>query len=120
MNTNTTKISNAAIILADVPYIDHHPHQHYGSHFYVVVSNPKACSYAPVIQAIPLSSNIHRRLPVQIEVYAECFNRRTFALAEQLTLLPREILEQGKYFGQLEEPSMERVRKAIKVQLSLD
>lgn len=38
MNTNTTNISNAAIILADIPYIDYHPHQHFGTHFYVVVS----------------------------------------------------------------------------------
>jgi mRNA-degrading endonuclease toxin of MazEF toxin-antitoxin module len=120
MNTNTTKISNAAIILADVPYIAHHPHQHYGTHFYVVVSNPKACTYAPVVQAIPVSSNIHRRLPVQIEVHAECFDRRTFALAEQLTLLPREILERGRYCGQLGEESMARLRHAIKIQLALD
>jgi hypothetical protein len=41
-------------------------------------------------------------------------------LAEQLTLLPREILEQGKYCGQLGEESMARVRQAIKLQLSLD
>lgn len=120
MNTNTTNISNAAIILADIPYIDYHPHQHFGTHFYVVVSNQKACTYAPVVQAIPLSSNIRRRLPVQIEVQAECFNRRTFALAEQLTLLPRELLERGKYCGQLGEESMARLRHAIKLQLSLD
>ena len=120
MNTNTTNISNAAIILADIPYIDCHPHQHFGTHFYVVVSNQKACTYAPVVQAIPLSSNIRRRLPVQIEVQAECFHRRTFALAEQLTLLPREILERGKYCGQLGEESMARLRHAIKLQLSLD
>ena len=96
MNTNTTKISNAAIILADVPYIAHHPHQHYGTHFYVVVSNPKACAYAPVVQAIPVSSNIHRTLP------------------------PREILERGRYCGQLGEESMARLRHAIKIQLALD
>ena len=117
MNTN---ITHAAIILADIPYMDCNPHQHYGKHFYIVVSNPKACTYAPVVQAVPLSSNICRRLPVQIEVHAECFGRRTFALAEQLTLLPREILERGKYCGQLGEESMARLRHAIKIQLSLD
>ena len=120
MNTNTTNISNAAIILADVPHIDYHPHQHFGTHFYVIVSNQKACTYAPVVQAIPVSSNIHRRLPVQIEVHAECFDRRTFALAEQLTLLPREILERGRYCGQLDEESMAKLRRAIMLQLSLN
>ena len=117
---NSTVISHAAIILADIPYIDYHPHQHYGLHYYVIVSNPMACKHAPVVQAIPMSSNTSRRLPVQIEVHAECFPKRTYALAEQLTLLPRDILEQGKYCGQLEAESMTRLAKAIKLQLSLD
>ena len=120
MNTNTTKISNAAIILADVPYNEQNPRQCMGRHYYILISNNACCRNSPVLQAIPTSSNINRRLPVQVEVHAECFSRRTYALAEQLTLLPREILEQGNYCGQLGEESMARVRQAIKIQLSLD
>lgn len=120
MKTNTSIISHASIILADIPYTEYSPHQHYGKHFYVIVSNSKACTSSPVVQAIPMSSNIRRRLPVQIEVQAECFSKRTFALAEQMTLLPREILERGRYCGQLSNESMSRLNKAIKIQLSLD
>lgn len=120
MKTNTTTITHAAIILADVPFNPISRHTHWGKHFYVVVSNPAACKFSPVLQAIPMSSNTNRRLPVQIEVHAECFSRRTFALAEQLTLLPREILEQGKYCGQLGAESMTRLYQAIRVQLSMD
>ncbi len=115
-----TNITHAAIILANVPCVDFNVHQHHGIHPYLVLANQKACQYSPVLQVIPMSSNTNRRLPVQVEVYAECFSRRTYALAEQLTLLPREILEQGKYCGQLGEESMARVRQAIKLQLSLD
>ena len=115
-----TTITHAAIILADVPYIEFNPHQHHGSHAYLILSNQKACQYSPVVQAIPMSSNTNRRLPVQVEVQAECFNRRTYALADQLTLLPRSILEQGKYCGQLSEASMAKVRQAVKIQLALD
>lgn len=115
-----TTLANAAIILADIPYTEYNPHQHHGKHYYVIVSNHQACTYSPVVQAIPVSSNVNRRLPVQVEVHADCFTRKTFALAEQMTLLPRTILEQGKYCGQLSYESMEKVREAIKIQLSLN
>ena len=115
-----TTLTRAAIILADVPYTEYNPHLHHGKHFYVVVSNEKACTYSPVVQAIPMSSNIKRHLPVQIEVQADCFSRRTFALAEQMTLLPRTILEEGKYYGQMPSKAMNELQKAIKLQLALD
>ncbi|MBQ5374824.1 MAG: type II toxin-antitoxin system PemK/MazF family toxin [Bacteroidaceae bacterium] len=115
-----TTLTRAAIILADIPYTEYNPHQHHGKHYYVIVSNEKACTYSPVVQAIPMSSNIKRHLPVQIEVQADCFSRRTFALAEQMTLLPRTILEEGKYCGQMPIKAMDELQKAIKRQLALD
>lgn len=119
MKTNTT-ITHAAIILADVPYIPNGQHIHWGKHFYVVVCNQKAAVHSPVLQAIPMSSNTNRRLPVQVEVHAECFTRRTYALADQLTLLPREILERGKYCGTLCAEEMKKIQHIIKIQLALD
>ena len=94
-------ISYAAIILADIPYNESNPHMHHGKHFYVIVSNEKACTYSPVVQAIPMSSNINRHLPVQVEV-------------------PRTILEQGKHCGFLSVESIHQLNRAIKVQLALD
>ena len=116
---NTT-ISYASIILADIPYNEDNPHMHHGRHFYGVVSNQKACTYSPVVQAIPMSSNINRRLPVQVEVEAPCFSQRTYALTEQMTLLPRTILEQGKHCGFLSVESIHQLNRAIKLQLALD
>ena len=120
MKTNSTTITHAAIILADVPFNPISRHTHWGKHFYVVVSNSAACKFSPVLQAIPMSSNTKRRLPVQIEVHAECFSQRTYALAEQLTLLPREILELGKPCGILSANEMARLKDAIRLQLALD
>ena len=120
MKNQTTIISHASIIFADVPYLEYHKHQHFGQHYYVIVSNEKACAHSPVLQALPMSSNVCRRLPVQVEVQASCFSRRTYALADQLTLLPRTILEQGKYCGQLGDESMKKLSRAIKIQLALD
>lgn len=119
MKTNTT-ITHAAIILADVPYNEQCPRQFMGKHYYILMSNNACCRNSPVLQAIPTSSNTNRRLPVQVEIHAECFSRRTYALAEQLTLLPREIFERGKYCGQLDEQELERLKAAVRLQLCLD
>ncbi len=115
-----SKISYGSIIFAHIPEVEHNPHQTHGSHYYIVLSNPKACAFSPVVQAVPFSSNINRRLPVQIEVSAPCFPRKSFALAEQLTLLPKNLLEQGRYCGTLDAVQMKRLQDAIKIQLSLD
>lgn len=115
-----TTITHAAIILADVPFNPTSRHTHWGKHFYVVVCNQKAAIHSPVLQAIPMSSNTNRHLPVQVEVHAECFTRRTYALADQLTLLPREILERGKFCGTLCAEEMKKIQHIIKIQLALD
>lgn len=115
-----TTITHAAIILADIPFNPDNKHACFGKHFYVCVANSLACKHSPCVQAIPLSSNTRRRLPVQIEIQAECLSRRSYALADQLTLLPREVLEKGKLIGTMDETSMEKIQRAIKLQLALD
>ena len=114
-----TTITHAAIIFANVPFT--FKNQHMGIHPYVVVANNLACKHSPILHCVPLTSRTEKRhLPVHTEVSAACFSQRTVALAEQLTLLPREILEQGRYCGQLSEESMAKLRQAIKIQLALD
>lgn len=115
-----TTITHAAIILADVPYNPNCGHAHFGKHFYVVVSNAKACAYSPVLQVIPMSSKMKRNLPVQVEVFSEVFSKRSYALADQLTLLSREILENGKLCGILCAEEMKKIQHVIKLQLALD
>ena len=115
-----SKIKYGAIIFAEIPYTEYNPHQHHGKHYYIVLANPAACAHSPVVQCVPFSSNVRRRLPVQVEVVADCFPKRSFALAEQLTLLPKDLLEQGKFCGTLKETSLKKLQNAIKLQLSLD
>lgn len=113
------KITHGAIILVTVPYDEKNPHMHSGTHMYLLCSNPMACEYSPVLQVLPFSAR-PRRLPVQPEVTASCFNKRCYALAEQLTLMPRHLLENGKYCGRLSDDSLRKVKEAIKMQLALD
>ena len=114
------KIHYGSILFANIPSVEHNPHQTHGSHYYIVLSNPQACTHSPVVQCIPFSSVTSRRLPVQVEIQADCFPRRSFALAEQLTLLPKNLLEQGRYCGTLDESQMKKLQKAIKIQLCID
>ena len=113
------KISHGSIVLVDVPFNPAIKHQHAGRHFYLLCSNDRACQFSPVLQVLPFSSR-SRRLPVQPEVEAECFTKQSFALAEQLTLLPKNLLEQGRYCGTLDESQMKKLQKAIKIQLCID
>ena len=114
------KVNHGSIIFTHIPEVEYNPHQTHGSHYYIVLSNPKACAFSPVVQAVPFSSNINRKLPVQIEVEADCFPKRSYALAEQLTLLPKNLLEQGRYCGTLDEIQMKKLQNAIKIQLCID
>ena len=113
------KVNTGAIILANIPFHEDNPHMHYGDHYYVVLSNTACCIHSPVVHAVPLSSNCNRRLPTQVEIYCKNLPKRSFALAEQLTLLPKSALENGKLCGYIENESMEKVHSAIKIQLSL-
>lgn len=112
------KITHGAIVLVDVP-VSAYKHVHAGRHFYLLCSNEVACRFSPVLQVLPFSSR-SRKLPVQPEVEAACFTKQSFALAEQPTLLPRDILEKGEYCGTLPPAPMKKVKKAIKIQLALD
>ncbi|MBR4910547.1 MAG: type II toxin-antitoxin system PemK/MazF family toxin [Clostridia bacterium] len=113
------KVSRGSIILCEVPHSDFNPHAHAGLHYYVIVANNAACQHSPVVQAVPCSSNVNRRLPCQCEIQSNAFPRRTFALAEQLTLLPKDILERGQLKGYLSQESLAAVERCIKVQLNL-
>lgn len=114
-----TQIRRGDILFANVPFTEYNPHMHTGKHLYIAVSNIKACTYSPVLQFVPISSNCQRRLPSQVEVKSTCLNKRSFALAEQLTLLPKSLFKEGSYCGHLEDDSMEALERAIKIQLAL-
>ena len=113
------KPSNGSVILCEVPRSDFSPHAFFGMHYYIVVSNDLACEHSPVIQALPCSTNTSRRLPTQCEVKSPAFSKPTFALAEQLTLLPKKVLEQGQLMGHLSSESLRSVERCIKIQLNL-
>lgn len=113
------KVSRGSIIYCEVPFTDFNPHATAGGHYYIILSNRMACEHSPVVQALPCSTNTTRGLPSQCEVRNPAFSKRTIALAEQLTLLPKDVLERGQLKGVLASEAMCAVEKAVKIQLGL-
>lgn len=112
-------IRRGMVVLVDVPSTFYNPHQHSGYHYYVVVSNNNACKHSPVIQVIPFSSKEKRRLPCHAEITSRCMPKTSCLLGEQLTLLPKRLLQFGEYCGMLEDEQMQLVDGAMKTQLAI-
>lgn len=114
------KVNYGAIILVDVPFQPENPHAHTGTHFYAVVSNKASCRFSPVVNVVPLTSRCtKRKLPTQVEVLCDFLPKQSFCLAEQLTLMSKDMLEAGRYIGDLKDEEMEKVKNAIRIQLAL-
>ena len=121
-NTNTGRINNirrGMVILCHVPKTSHNPHQHSGNHYYVVVANDDACKSSPTIQAIPFSSQEKRNLPCHAEITSRCMPQTSYLLGEQLTLIPKRLLQSGKYCGMLEDDQMQLVDDVMRIQLAI-
>lgn len=118
-NNNARVICKGMVFNIDVPYQPTNPHQHYGRHYYVVVSNNDACRYNPVLQVVPFSHITNRRLPCQKDITTRCLPRTSAVLAEQLTLMSRETLNSGRVCGVLEADQFKVVQEAVKIQLAI-
>ena len=121
--TNAGRINNirrGMVILMDLPRTEYNPHQHSGLHYYVIVANDKACKHSPVIQAIPFSSQVEkRRLPCHAEMTTRCLPKTSCLLGEQLTLIPKRLLEMGEYCGMLEKQHMQKVDQVMRTELAI-
>ena len=121
--TNARRIHNirrGMVILMDLPRTEYNPHQHSGLHYYVIVANDKACKHSPVIQAIPFSSQVEkRRLPCHAEMTTRCLPKTSCLLGEQLTLIPKRLLQTGKCCGMLEDEQMQVVVDIMRIQLAI-
>ena len=116
------KVSHGGIVIVDIPFDPNNPHEHHSTHFYCIVSNEASCKFSPVINAIPLSSrcNKKRALPTHAELKTALLPKRSVCLAEQLTLLDKELIKKtGRYIGDLEPEAMEQIKQCLKVQLNL-
>ena len=117
--TNLANIRHGAVFFCNVPKMDFNPHVCHGGHYYIVYANNLACKHSPVLHAIPLTSNCNRRLPCQVPIESDIFPKSSYALAEQLTILPKDILKNGRFCGNLSSDMMQRVEKAVKIQLAI-
>lgn len=118
-STQPILIRRGMVINTNVPFQPSNPRQHHGRHYYVVVANEKACKHSPVLQVIPFSHTINRRLPCQVNITTKCLPKQSCILADQLTLMSRDILNAGNVCGILEDYELKLVEQAIKTQLAI-
>lgn len=81
------------IWIANIPGGDQ-THVQYGIRPVLVVSNDMANKNSPVITAIPLISQLHKRhLPTHVLLRDRCLERNSLALCEQILSVDKSCLE---------------------------
>jgi mRNA interferase MazF len=81
----------------------------------IIVSNDAANRHLTRVQVIPATSNVKRLYPSEALVTIRGEQRK--ALADQITTVTKERLV--KRIGNLSEPDLEAVERALRVQLKL-
>lgn len=81
----------------------------------VIVSNDAANKFLNRVQVVPLTSNVDRIYPSEAQVVFQ--RRQGRAMADQVTTVSRLRLESRA--GRLSDDEMQRVARALRVQLGL-
>lgn len=85
----------------------------------IISSNNMYNKYSPTIQVIPLSTQIHKKSPVHVDVGLECgIDRQSVALVEQETTIDKVDLTEK--VGECTIQVMEHLKRAIIKQKDID
>lgn len=106
------------IYSVDMPQNDLVPTQTRGRHYYVIVSNTTFNRHSEFIQAVPLTSNVHRFYSGQKEIQLKGHVKPSKIMGDQLSLFPKKFFFNGKLIGTLSPENMEIVDECIAEHLS--
>lgn len=82
----------------------------------LIIQNDKGNTHAPTVIIAPISSKMHKaNFPTH--VILDCLYRLSFVELEQIRTIDKRRL--GRYLGQIDKSTQERVNNAIKVSLAV-
>ena len=86
-----------------------------GRHPAVIVSNDEQNKFSPLITILPLTSQIDKVYPFQVESYLK--DKKGVILVDQIRTIDRKRF--GDLIDQISEPIMEKIEKALHITLAL-
>lgn len=81
----------------------------------VIVSNDEQNKYSPLITILPLTSNIDKIYPFQVETFLK--NKKGVILVDQIRTIDCNRI--GEKLGELDEITIEKIEKALHKTLAL-
>ncbi|KLL03425.1 MAG: transcriptional modulator of MazE/toxin, MazF [Mycoplasmataceae bacterium CE_OT135] len=91
-------------------------HELQGFHPGVIVSNNQQNLFSPLITIIPLTSQIDKIYPFEVETNLN--NRKGKVIVDQITTIDRKRL--GDYLGRLEKRTMKEIQNALHLTLAFE
>ena len=91
-------------------------HELQGPHPAVVISNNQQNLFSPLITIIPLTSQLDKIYPFEVETNLN--NQKGKTLIDQITTIDKKRL--GKYLGQFDKSVMKKIQESLHLTLALE
>lgn len=91
-------------------------HELRGPHPAVIISNNQQNLFSPLITIIPLTSQLDKIYPFEIETNLN--NRKGKILTDQITTIDKKRL--GNYLGHLDKSTMKQIQEALHLTLAFE
>lgn len=121
MKTREMKeVIKGEVYWADLPIVDENSNIQSGIRPVIIFCNWKAGKYSPVVQYIPITTEISNKkyLPVHVVLKSKIFSKKSMALPEQLGCIDKSRLLNK--IGILSEEDMFKINRSSRMQQELD
>ena len=118
-----SEMKHGAVFMCELPKNENVKHSQNGIRPVILASNNMNVKTSPCIHIIPISTKMGKcngkGLPTHKKLHAEFLSRQSICLGEQLMMISKDTLLNGRYLGTLDSTDLETVKEALKIQLAL-